>query len=102
MASVAGADGRCPSRATSAMRTRPTYMTFVLAFLVGGVGVLALHTLPGGGGATRDGAFDQGIDGVWMGGAALSVIARGVLVRSQRAAWLAVGAGLFCWGLGDL
>ena len=77
-------------------------MTFVLAFLVGGVGVLALHTLAGVGGASRSGVFDQGIYGVLMGGAALSVIARGVLVRAQRAAWLTVGAGLFCWGLGDL
>src|ERR1700722_8547312 len=87
---------------TSRMRTRPTSMTFVLAFLVGGVGVLALHTLAGVGGASRSGVFDQGIYGVLMGGAALSVIARGVLVRAQRAAWLTVGAGLFCWGLGDL
>jgi two-component system cell cycle response regulator len=77
-------------------------MTFVLAFLVGGVGVLALHTLAGVGGASRDGVFDQGIYGVLMGGAALTVIVRGVLVRAQRAAWLTVGAGLFCWGLGDL
>ncbi len=77
-------------------------MTFVLAFLVGGLGVLALHTLGGVGGASRNGMFDQGIYGVLMGGAALSVIARGVLVRAQRAAWLTVGAGLFCWGLGDL
>ena len=77
-------------------------MTFLLAFLVGGVGVLALHTLGGVGGASRNGIFDQGIYGVLMGGAALSVIARGVLVRAQRAAWLTVGAGLVCWGLGDL
>jgi diguanylate cyclase (GGDEF)-like protein len=83
------------------MRTRPTPMTFVLALLVGGVGVLALHTLGGVGGARRDGMFDRGIYGVLMGGAALTVLARGLLVPAQRAAWLTLGAGLCCWGLGD-
>jgi two-component system cell cycle response regulator len=77
-------------------------MTFVLAFLVGGLGVLALHTLDGVGGASRDGIFDQGIYGVLMGGAALTVLARGVLVKAQRAAWLTMGGGLVCWCLGDL
>jgi diguanylate cyclase (GGDEF)-like protein len=77
-------------------------MTFTLAFLVGGLGVLALHTLGGVGGTSRNGIFDEGVYGVLMGGAALTVIARGVLVRAQRTAWLTVGAGLFCWGLGDL
>jgi two-component system, cell cycle response regulator len=84
------------------MRTRPTFMTFTLAFLVGGLGVLALHTLGGIGGASRDGIFDQGIYGVLMGGAALAVLARGVLVKAQRAAWLTMGGGLVCWCLGDL
>jgi two-component system, cell cycle response regulator len=84
------------------MRTRPTPITFVLALLVGGIGVLALHTLGGVGGASRDGLFDRGIYGVLMGGAALTVLARGVLVRAQRAAWLTMGAGLVCWCLGDL
>ena len=84
------------------MRTRPTPVTFLLAFLVGGLGVLALHTLGGVGGAHRDGIFDEGIYGVLMGGAALTVIARGLLVRAQRAAWLTLGAGLLCWDLGDL
>jgi two-component system cell cycle response regulator len=77
-------------------------MTFLLALLVGGLGVLALHTLAGVGGASRDGVFDQGIYGVSMGGAALAVLARGVLVRAQRAAWLTMGSGLLCWCLGDL
>jgi two-component system, cell cycle response regulator len=84
------------------MRTRPTPVNFVLALLVGGLGVLALHTLAGVGGERRDGLFDQGIYGVLMGGAALTVIARGVLVRAQRAAWLTMGGGLLSWCLGDL
>jgi two-component system cell cycle response regulator len=84
------------------MRTRPTPINFVLALLVGGLGVLALHTLAGVGGQRRDDVFDEGIYGVLMGGAALSVLARGVLVRAQRAAWLTLGVGLLCWCLGDL
>jgi diguanylate cyclase (GGDEF)-like protein len=85
-----------------AMRARPIPITFVLAFLVGGVGVLALHTLLGFGGHSRDGLFDQGIYGVLMGAAALTVLARGAAVQAQRAAWLTIGGGLFCWCLGDL
>ncbi|HEY2767687.1 MAG TPA: HD domain-containing phosphohydrolase [Solirubrobacteraceae bacterium] len=84
------------------MRTRPTPITFVLAFLLGGVGVLALHTLAGVGGASRDGLFDQGVYGVLTGGAALMTLARGALVRAQRAAWLTLGVGLLCSDLGDL
>jgi two-component system, cell cycle response regulator len=84
------------------MRARPTPITFVLAFLVGGVGVLALHTLLGFGGHRRDGLFDQGIYGVLMGASAIVVVARGLAVRAQRAAWLTIGAGLCCWCLGDL
>ncbi|HTR89897.1 MAG TPA: diguanylate cyclase, partial [Solirubrobacteraceae bacterium] len=37
-----------------------------------------------------------------MFGAALAVLARGVLVRAQRAAWLAMGGGLLAWSLGEL
>jgi diguanylate cyclase (GGDEF)-like protein len=66
------------------------------------VGVLALHTLDGVGGASHDGLFDRGVYGVLTGGAALTTLARGVLVRAQRAAWLAIGAGLLCSNLGDL
>jgi diguanylate cyclase (GGDEF)-like protein len=84
------------------MRTRPILITIVLAFLLGGVGVLALHTLGGVGGASHSGLFDQGVYGVLIGGAALTTIARGVLVRAQRAAWLTIGVGLLCSDLGDL
>ena len=84
------------------MRTRPTSITFALAFLLGGEGVLALHTLAGVGGATRDSLFDMGVYGVLTGGATLVTLARGALVQAQRAAWLTVGAGLLCANLGDL
>ena len=74
----------------------------ILALLVGGVGVLMLHTLLGLGRFPSEGLFDYTIYGLVMGGASLTVLARGAVVRPQRAAWLTLGAGLFCWGLGDL
>ncbi len=70
--------------------------------LVGGVGVLALHNLAGFYGSSREGLFDDTTYGVLMGGATLTVIARGAMVRAQRTAWLTLGAGLACWCGGDL
>ncbi len=84
------------------MRTRPLPATLTLALLVGGVGVLALHTLTGMGGGSRGGLFDHAVYGVLMGASACTVIARGVVVQAQRTAWLTMGAGLACWCLGDL
>jgi diguanylate cyclase (GGDEF)-like protein len=86
------------------MRTRPTQITVLLALVVGGLGVLALHALGGalGGGHRADALFDQWIYGAVTGGAALLTLARGLLVRAQRAAWLTLGAGLLCSCFGDL
>jgi two-component system, cell cycle response regulator len=86
----------------TAMRTRPVPITVALALLVGGLGVLALHTLAGLGGVAQAGAFDHTIYGLLMAAATGTVVARGLLVRAQRAAWLTMGAGLVCWCLGDL
>jgi diguanylate cyclase (GGDEF)-like protein len=86
----------------AATHTRPVPVNLALALLVGGVGVLALHNLAGLDGASREGLFDSATYGLLMGGATLTVIARGVVVRAQRAAWLTLGAGLACWCLGDL
>jgi two-component system cell cycle response regulator len=84
------------------MRTRPLLATVVLALLVGGLGVLMLHTLAGMNGVPRGGIFDHTIYGLLMVASAGTVIARGVVVRAQRNAWLTMGAGLACWCLGDL
>ncbi|HXA53295.1 MAG TPA: diguanylate cyclase [Solirubrobacteraceae bacterium] len=83
-------------------RIRPLPITLTLALLVGGLGVLALHTLAGMGAAARAGLFDHTIYGVLMAGATATVLARAASVRAQRGAWLAMGAGLFAWCLGDL
>jgi two-component system, cell cycle response regulator len=84
------------------MRTRPIPVTAILALLVGGVGVLMLHTFAGMGNLAHGTLFDHSVYGVLMGGAALTVLARGAIVQAQRAAWLTMGAGLVCWCLGDL
>jgi two-component system, cell cycle response regulator len=84
------------------MRARSTSSTFALAFLVGGLGVLGLHTAVGLGGHFNDGLFDPGIYEVLMGGATLTVLARSLLVSAQRGAWLTMGLGMLCWTLGDL
>jgi two-component system, cell cycle response regulator len=73
-----------------------------LASLIGGLGVLVLHMTVGFGGPHTNGLFDDGVYNVLMFGAASAVIARGVTVKAQRAAWLAMGAGLLCWSLGEL
>jgi diguanylate cyclase (GGDEF)-like protein len=86
----------------TAMRTRPLPVTLVLALLVGGLGVLVLHTLAGLDGLARGGIFDHAVYGLLMGTSACTVIARGVVVQAQRGAWLTMGAGLLCWCLGDL
>jgi two-component system, cell cycle response regulator len=83
-------------------RTRPLTITLTLALLVGGLGVLALHTLAGMGGVARAGIFDHAVYGVLMLGGTLTVLARAALVPAQRGAWLIMGAGLVCWCLGDL
>ena len=46
--------------------------------------------------------FNDWVYNVVFVGAAFACLARGFLVRAERGAWLAIGAGLFSWGLGDI
>jgi two-component system, cell cycle response regulator len=85
-----------------ATHTRTTRSTLYLAFLLGGLGVLVLHTTVGLGGHGADGPIDDDVYNVLMFGAAGAVIARGVAVKAQRAAWLAMGVGLLSWSVGEL
>jgi two-component system, cell cycle response regulator len=64
--------------------------------------VLMLHMTTGFGGPQTDGLFEEGVHDALMVGATGGVIARAITVRAQRAAWLAMGAGLMCWSLGEL
>ncbi len=83
-------------------RLRIHLPTLVLATLMGGLGVFALHTIFGFGGPGGEGLFQDDIYNVLMLGSGLVVLARGALVREERAAWLTMGAGLLSWGLGEL
>jgi diguanylate cyclase (GGDEF)-like protein len=69
---------------------------------MGGLGVFALHTILGFGGPGGEGLFQDGIYNVLMLGSALVVLSRGIFVRQERPAWLAMGAGLLFWSLGEL
>jgi two-component system, cell cycle response regulator len=84
------------------MRARPTLSTFFLAFLIGGLGVLTLHATVGFGGTRLDGLFDNWVYELLMCGSAAAVITRGIVVRDQRAAWLAMGGAVLLWSLGDM
>jgi two-component system cell cycle response regulator len=84
------------------MRTRTRSSNLLLAFLLGGLGVLALHMTVQLGGHDTDGLINDGVYDVLMFGAAFAVIARALAFKEQRAAWLAMGAGLLCWSLGEL
>ena len=84
------------------MRTRTTSSNLLLAFLLGGLGVLVLHMTVGLGGHGADGLIDDGVYNVLIFGSAFAVIGRAVAFKQQRAAWLAMGAGLLCWSLGEL
>lgn len=84
------------------MRARSSLSTLSVASLIGGLGVLALHTTLGFGGHRLDWLFDDDIYNALMLGATLVVIARGLLVKDQRAAWLTMGAGMLSWSVGEL
>jgi two-component system, cell cycle response regulator len=84
------------------MRARTTPSTLFLAFLLGGLGVLILHTTVGLGGHRVDGLIDNGVYNVLMFGAGLAVIARAISVKAERTAWLVMGAGVLSWSLGEL
>ncbi|MGA8364007.1 MAG: GGDEF domain-containing protein [Solirubrobacteraceae bacterium] len=73
-----------------------------LASLLGGVGILVLHLTVGLGGPHTNELFDDYVYNALMFGAAFAVIVRGITVKAQRGAWLAMGAGLLCWSLGEM
>ena len=64
--------------------------------------MLVLHMGVGLGGHSADGPIDDGLFDALMFGAAFAVIARAIAIPRQRAAWLAMGAGLLSWSLGEL
>lgn len=85
---------------TRAATLKPS--TLYLSALLGGLVLLALHTTVGFGGKALDGVIDDGVYNALMFGAAAAVLARGLLLREDRAAWLVMGAGLLSWSVGEL
>jgi diguanylate cyclase (GGDEF)-like protein len=73
-----------------------------LACLVGGVGVLVLHLTANVGGHAADRLFDFYLYNGLMWASTGAVLVRGLTVAAQRRAWLAMGAGLASWSLGEL
>jgi diguanylate cyclase (GGDEF)-like protein len=84
------------------MRKRRALPTLYLACLVGGVGVLALHLTANVGGHATDSLFDVYLYNGLMFAATGAVLLRGLTIAAQRRAWLAMGAGLAFWSLGEL
>ena len=75
-----------------------------LASLVGLVLLLAhaVHTGLDVASPQLDGFFDQWVYNGLMVGAAVAIVARGVLVPGERLAWIALGIGVGCWATGDV
>ena len=64
--------------------------------------MFALHTTLGFGGAGGEDFFQDGLYNGLMLGASLVVLARAAKGGEDRVAWLAMGAGLLSWSLGEL
>jgi two-component system cell cycle response regulator len=76
--------------------------TLYLSALIGGLGLLVLHTTLDFGGRSLDGPINDGVYNALMMGSAAAVLARSVFVREDRLAWLMMGAGLLSWSVGEL
>jgi len=77
--------------------------TLYLSALIGGLGLLVLHTTLDFGGRSLDGPINDGVYNALMMGSAAAVLARGVFVRGEdRLAWLMMGVGLLSWSVGEL
>jgi diguanylate cyclase (GGDEF)-like protein len=66
------------------------------------VGVLVLHLTANVGGHATDNLFDFYLYNGLMWAATGAVLLRGLTIAAQRRAWLAMGAGLAFWSLGEL
>jgi signal transduction histidine kinase len=80
----------------------PLGIKVLLFTLLAGVGAHALQAASGMGGTAVDSVFNDWVYNAIMATAALACLARGVLVRSERPAWIAIGTGITTWALGEL
>jgi two-component system cell cycle response regulator len=91
-----------PTTGTGRVLAGPRGMRVLLYVLFGGLLAHVLHTTFGLGGSGLDSAFNDWVYNCVFMGAALGCLARGIVVHAERKAWLAIGAGLVSWGLGDI
>jgi two-component system, cell cycle response regulator len=73
-----------------------------LAFLIAGLAAMVVRSTTGLGGPKLQGIFNDWLYNALMLGSALAVLARAAFVKRQRATWIAMGAGVLCWSLGEL
>ncbi|HEU5141950.1 MAG TPA: hypothetical protein VFU04_02215, partial [Solirubrobacterales bacterium] len=72
------------------------------AFLVGGTAIVALHAWFGLGDEDLDLALNGVLYDAVVLGAALACLLRAFAFRTERAAWLLLGLGVFFWGLAEV
>ena len=92
-----------PRRVFSRLRTdRDLAVRVLLGSLTGLLGLYIAHISFGLGGARLGTVFDKGVYNVLLFGSAGACLARALLVRRERSAWLVLGIGLVLWASGDL
>ena len=79
---------------------QPRVVRLLLYAVLGAMAAHAAHSVFGAGGDAH-GVFDDWLYTVALGACALICIARGVLDRRERAAWILIGVGLAAWTAGD-
>jgi two-component system cell cycle response regulator len=91
-----------PSERTSDFaRVRPR-ASLALGVLAAVLGLHAAHALTGFGSHVVDRAINDWVYDAFMVTCALVCIARGVLVRAERTAWLILGFGIASWAVGEI
>jgi diguanylate cyclase (GGDEF)-like protein len=100
--SVAAGPVELPAAAQEPRASRFVAVSALRWFAAFGVCAYAAHSLAGLGGHGSDGFFENWLfNGLLFAGAALCLL-RGAVSKLERAAWTAMGIGLFCWALGEV
>jgi hypothetical protein len=90
------------SRENNATSGLPTGVRILLCALFIGLAAHAAHSVLGLGGSGVDSFFNDWVYNAVMTGAAVTCLCRGLLIRTERVAWLTIGAGMACWSAGEL
>jgi two-component system cell cycle response regulator len=84
------------------VRQTPLAARVLLGAAAIGLTAHGLHTAFGLGGSRLDSVFDDWIYNGVMVASACACLIRGMAVRTERAAWLFIGAGLASWSTGEI